>query len=779
MNTVLGQHQSESTAQSYRRGWALLLIVLACLWLTAVSAGSALLYGQHGVLFGLGLIACWRYGWQATHGARALFYRTVVFPRLRRAVTGAPAADATHVYVVVLSFRMSSEVNAAVYSALIRDLQHYAQPATIVACVSDPSDRLQLDQLARDRKLIRLVPLQQSRLGKRDAMERALDWLVRLHPSEGSVVALIDGDTFLATGTFRATVPLLLRSDGVGAVTTDNIPLVSGSTIEREWFRLRMRARHLLMCSMSLSRRVLVLTGRFSVFRSELAFSRGFIAMLGNDVMRHSRLGDIPMLTGDDKSTWYWTLRAGWDMLYVPDVVTYCLEKPPSPKFFQSTTSLMRRYYGNMVRANARALRLGSARLGAFTWMVLLDQRLSPWTSLAGPALAILLTVGVSPAYLPAYLALAMSIRFAQTALLAGFGRGFHPAFPFLLFYNQLIGALIKIHAFFNPDKQRWTRQNTGVRVARGNARSQLLMGMSLTVFCLAILVFLLYSRTGFAAERRPAATAGGLTPCSTRLTERWALRLAPGEPASASLARLGVLRSWGAKNMRVLGTGDGASTVLDVRFPAGSINPGNPLAPVGGAGFLYPGPPDQRHSQTHACLRYELKFPVDFQFAKGGKLPGLYGGAAPAGGDDPAARGGFSLRLMWRANGIGEVYAYVAGARAQRYGESIGRGQLSFGRGEWQTIEQEVLLNRVGAAEGILRVWHDGKQVIERRDIRYRTSAAVGIDGLMFSTFFGGQDASWASPADQSLQIRNVRYLVPALGDAAVRRIPRALPTS
>jgi glycosyltransferase Alg8 len=33
--------------------------------------------------------------------------------------------------------------------------------------------------------------------------------------------------------------------------------------------------------------------------------------------------------------------------------------------------------------------------------------------------------------------------------------------FPVLLYYNQIVGALIKIYVFFHPDQQSWTRQKT------------------------------------------------------------------------------------------------------------------------------------------------------------------------------------------------------------------------------------------------------------------------------------------------------------------------------
>jgi glycosyltransferase Alg8 len=93
------------------------------------------------------------------------------------------------------------------------------------------------------------------------------------------------------------------------------------------------------------------------------------------------------MLTGDDKSTWFITLRQGWRMLYVPDVRIRCLEEMPGNGFVSGSFGLMRRWYGNMARSNLRARRLGPARIGFFTWFCLLDQRVSPWTTLTGPAI--------------------------------------------------------------------------------------------------------------------------------------------------------------------------------------------------------------------------------------------------------------------------------------------------------------------------------------------------------------------------------------------------------
>ena len=64
----------------------------------------------------------------------------------------------------------------------------------------------------------------------------------------------------------------------------------------------------------------------------------------------------------------------------------------------------------------------------------------------------------------------------------------------------------------------------------------------------------------------------------------------------------------------------------------------------------------------THesAELRYTVRFSRDFDWVKGGKLPGLCGGPDNVSGGRPATgTNGFSARLMWRKDGRGEAYMY------------------------------------------------------------------------------------------------------------------------
>jgi hypothetical protein len=286
---------------------------------------------------------------------------------------------------------------------------------------------------------------------------------------------------------------------------------------------------------------------------------------------------------------------------------------------------------------------------------------------------------------------------------------------------------------------------------------------------CLVLAVGLAAGPADAAAWRRPVpapapaeapADAAAVSPCSQRYASLGAIALPAGLPAEAAVERaFRPYRAWGiAQNVRLVAGDAAGSPALAVHYPEGSAAPSS-TAPRGGAGFLSRAGLDG--GATAACLAYRLRFAPGFAFNKGGKLPGLYGGDGPSGG--AAAANGFSARLMWRRDGAGELYAYLP-RRRQHHGESVGRGAWRFPTGRWVSIEQEIVLNTPNAADGVARVWVDGGLRLERRDLRLREHEGVLIEGLMFSTFFGGSDASWASPRDQEALFADFRLgTVPA----------------
>ncbi|WWD19211.1 hypothetical protein CI109_103669 [Kwoniella shandongensis] len=171
--------------------------------------------------------------------------------------------------------------------------------------------------------------------------------------------------------------------------------------------------------------------------------------------------------------------------------------------------------------------------------------------------------------------------------------------------------------------------------------------------------------------------------------------------------------------------------------------------------------------------LSYDIWFPSGFAWNMGGKLPGLRGGPDArgcSGGNETDGSSCFSTRMMWRSGGAGEVYAYIPTSQKgfcsqsevtcnSDYGTSLARGSFSFVTGQWQTIHMLVVLNEVGKANGIVQLWYNGVQALSFQNLVLRKSSALAsVGGLYFSTFFGGDDSSWASPTDQFTYFRNIQ---------------------
>ena len=412
----------------------------------------------------LGVLGIWRYGWQAVHFARYLVYRRARFPALRHQADQLPERpNRNHVYLVVTSFRIPPEVTIRVYESVMREAASYAN-ATVIASIVEPADERLLKRLYhRNRNpSFRLLIVRIRGIGKRSAIAYGLRAVAADLPHSQALVVLIDGDTMLPTGTLTKCTPFFSLNPRLGALTTDELPLVTGSRVATDWYNLRFAQRHVHMCSTSLSNRVLTLTGRMSMFRAELATDPRFIETVEFDSLSHWRLGRFRFLTGDDKSTWFWSLRSGYDMLYVADVVVFTMERLPTKNFFESSIKLMFRWFGNMLRNSGRAIALGPAKVKWFPWWSLVDQRISMWTTLIAPTVVIASSIAYGTAqFFYVYLVWVGLTRGLLSFALYGVRGRVSGIYPILIYYNQLVGSLVKTWVLFHMDRQTWTRQTT------------------------------------------------------------------------------------------------------------------------------------------------------------------------------------------------------------------------------------------------------------------------------------------------------------------------------
>jgi len=359
-------------------------------------------------IFLIGAVGIWRYSMGATHFVRGMIFLYIVYPHLRRKLRKlGKAADPSHVFLMVTSFRIDAHTTAQVYQSVIREAIDCGFPTTVVCSLVEMSDELLVKSLWARMNPPERVKLDFVRIagtGKRDGLAFGFRAISRHLPDSRAVVAVIDGDTVLSEGVVRRTVPWFHLFDNVGGLTTNEFCEVRGGYVMSEWHKLRFAQRHINMCSMALSKRVLTMTGRMSVFRAEVVTDPGFIADVENDSLEHWRLGRFKFLTGDDKSSWYSLMRLGYDTFYVPDAAIHTVEHPPEKSFIKSSRKLMYRWYGNNLRQNSRALGLGIRRLGLFTSVVLFDQRVSMWTSLLGLTVALIASFkyGIEFVLLPA-----------------------------------------------------------------------------------------------------------------------------------------------------------------------------------------------------------------------------------------------------------------------------------------------------------------------------------------------------------------------------------------
>ncbi|EJD02951.1 uncharacterized protein FOMMEDRAFT_140748 [Fomitiporia mediterranea MF3/22] len=205
--------------------------------------------------------------------------------------------------------------------------------------------------------------------------------------------------------------------------------------------------------------------------------------------------------------------------------------------------------------------------------------------------------------------------------------------------------------------------------------------------------------------------------------------------------------------------------TVLRVDYPAGSFN-----NKTGGAQFS-----TLWNSSTpfqSMLVSYELAFDSGFDWVKGGKLPGIRGGPSVngcEGGKEPNGTDCFSSRLMWRANGAGEVYAYIPKTNGicdsddikcnDDFGVSIQRGAFGFAAGQWSRVSLLVQMNDPpGVSNGYVALYFNDILAISQKGVQFRKDNSVNPGGFFFSTFFGGDDSSWATPVDTHTYFRNIQ---------------------
>ena len=171
------------------------------------------------------------------------------------------------------------------------------------------------------------------------------------------------------------------------------------------------------------------------------------------------------------------------------------------------------------------------------------------------------------------------------------------------------------------------------------------------------------------------------------------------------------------------------------------------------------------------ACMSYDVRFSSNFHFSAGGKLPGLLGVAPGTAPSTPTGGGsvahGWSGRLMWLGpssysfageggnDNMAVTYLYHPG-QSSKWGDNI-QWHKPFIDGKWHHVQQCHTMNTVGKANGVLKAWLDGVQVVNDSDVVYRTDPNVHITHFDWSIFRGGSGSLWVGKSDGYVDMDNV----------------------
>jgi len=217
--------------------------------------------------------------------------------------------------------------------------------------------------------------------------------------------------------------------------------------------------------------------------------------------------------------------------------------------------------------------------------------------------------------------------------------------------------------------------------------------------------------------------------PCRGRYPAptRFSLTTPAGAPLSPiELQGRAGISEWGIlDNAKVVAIPEAPGAALEIKLAPVTNEGVQSDRPANGVDFRWL--PLGMKAARAACLDYSVFVPEKFPFSdKGGVLPGLFGGPPPPSKPEEANR--FTARLQWTGAGEGALYAAPAGAGAR----AIDQSGFPLAPGHWMRVQQEIILNTPGAADGIVRLWADGELKAEDTSVELRKDKVDGITGVL-----------------------------------------------
>ena len=165
--------------------------------------------------------------------------------------------------------------------------------------------------------------------------------------------------------------------------------------------------------------------------------------------------------------------------------------------------------------------------------------------------------------------------------------------------------------------------------------------------------------------------------------------------------------------------------------------------------------------SYKEVTLTYDFKFDKNFDFVKGGKLPGLAGGKANTGGKKPNGYDGWSARMMFWENGKICCWLYHVN-QPNKFGDSLFLKEdgkyFTLKTDKWYELKTYLKINHIDSSNGILECYLDNNLLMRKDNLVFTKTNNLKIDQFIFSIFLGGDNPSYKSFKDEYIYIDNIK---------------------
>jgi hypothetical protein len=193
-------------------------------------------------------------------------------------------------------------------------------------------------------------------------------------------------------------------------------------------------------------------------------------------------------------------------------------------------------------------------------------------------------------------------------------------------------------------------------------------------------------------------------------------------------------------ENLSIAAFKDGpAKFAMGVKIAAGTVEQRSGRGAPGGVSF--PWAPSTINQPQAACLSYNIFLPADFEFGTGGTLPGFFGTTTNGQyGDKP----NFQTQLIWQTAGAPQFQLKSLSDSDNRTA-AFKTWDSALPRGKWVRVDQEIVLNTPKQADGVARLWLDGKLESEVKSVEIRDGVDMSISGVAGDVYFGGSSSGQA----------------------------------